>query len=91
MDNITEGDDEWDNIIDMEQGDVPNANYHRDFLIKHFEGADSMLKSVMLKEKLMSEKEEIHGKEEFEKVLRLDIGMTKLSTTLGMPVHGVGE
>ena len=51
LDNITEGDEEWDNIIDMEQGDVPNANYPRDFLMKHFEGADSMLKSVMLKEK----------------------------------------
>ena len=40
---------------------------------------------------MMSEKGEIHGKKEFEKVLRLAIGMTKLSTTLGMPVHGVGE
>ena len=45
----------------------------------------------MLKAKMMSEKGEIHGKEEFEKVLRLDIGMRKLSTTRGMPVHGVGE
>ena len=79
LDNITEGDEEWDNIIDMEQGDVPNANYHRDFLMKHFEGADSMLKSVMSKAKMMSEKGEIHGKEEFEKVLRLAIGMENIS------------
>ena len=63
LDNITEGDEEWDNIIDMEQGDVPNTNYPRDFLTKHFEGADSMLKSVMSKAKMMSEKGEIHGKD----------------------------
>ena len=50
------GDEEWDNIIDMEQGDVPNENYHRDFLMKHFAGADSMLKSVMSKAKIMSER-----------------------------------
>ena len=37
LDNIIGGDEDFDNIIDMEQGDVPNANYHRDFLMKHFE------------------------------------------------------
>ena len=63
-----------DNIIDMEQGDVPNPNYPQ-----HFEGADSMLKSVMSKAEMMSEKGEIYGKEEFEKVLRLAIGMRNLS------------
>ena len=91
LDNIIEGDEDLDNIIDMEQGDVPNENLHRDFPMKHFAWVDLRLKSVMLNAKIMSEKGEIHGKEEFEKVLRLDIGMRKLSTTLGMPVHGVGE
>ena len=86
LDNIAEGDEEWDNIIDMGQGDVPNPNYPQ-----YFERANLMLKSVMPKAKMMSEKGEIHGKEEFEKVLRLTIGMRNLSTTLGMPVHGVGE
>ena len=41
------GGSEDNNVIDMEQGDVPNANYSRDFLMKHFAGADLMLKSVM--------------------------------------------
>ena len=74
LDNITEGDEEWDNIIDMGQGDVPNPNYPQ-----YFERADLMLKSVMPKAKMMSENGEIHGKEEFEKVLRLAIGMRNLS------------
>ena len=74
LDNIAEGDEEWDNIIDMGQGDVPNPNYPQ-----YFERADLMLKSVMPKAKMMSENGEIHGKEEFEKVLRLAIGMRNLS------------
>jgi len=74
LDNIAEGDEEWDNIIDMGQGDVPNPNYPQ-----HFERADLMLKSVMSKAEMMSEKGEVHGKEEFEKVLRLAIGMRNLS------------
>ena len=74
LDNITEGDEEWDNIIDMGQGDVPTANYPQ-----YFERADLMLKSVMSKAEMMSEKGEIHGKEEFEKVLRLAIGMENIS------------
>ena len=74
LDNITEGDEEWDNIIDMGQGDVPNPNYPQ-----YFERANLMLKSVMPKAKMMSENGEIHGKEEFEKVLRLAIGMRNLS------------
>ena len=36
LDNIIEGDEDLDNIIDMEQGDVPNENHHHDFLMKHF-------------------------------------------------------
>jgi len=74
LDNIAEGDEEWDNIIDMGQGDVPNPNYPQ-----YFERANLMLKSVMPKAKMMSENGEIHGKEEFEKVLRLAIGMRNLS------------
>ena len=63
----------------MEQGDVPNENYHRDFLMKHFAGVDLRLKSVMLNAKIMPEKGEIHGKEEFEKVSRLAVGMNNLA------------
>ena len=44
LDNIIEGDEEWNNIIDMEQGDVPNENLHRDFPMKHFTWVDLMLK-----------------------------------------------
>ena len=83
LDNIIEGDEELDNIIDMEQGDVLDENYHRDFLMKHFAGADLMLKSVMLNAKLMSEKGEIHGKQEFEKASRLATGMNNLAQPLG--------
>ena len=38
LDNSIEGDEELDNIIDMEQGDVPNENYHCDFLMKILKG-----------------------------------------------------
>ena len=74
LDNIAEGDEEWDNIINMGQGDVPTANYPQ-----YCERADLMLKSVMSKAEMMSEKGEIHGKEEFEKVLRLANGMENIS------------
>ena len=47
--------------------------------MKYFAGVDLRLKSVMLNTKIKSEKGEIHGKEEFEKVLRLAIGMRNLS------------
>ena len=70
-----------DNIIDMEQGDVPNENYHRDFLMKHFNGADLRLKTVMLNTKIISEKGD--GKEEFEKASHLAIWMNNLAQPLG--------
>ena len=82
LDNIIEGNEDLDNIIDMEEGDVQNENLHRNFPMKHFAWVDLRLKSVMLNAKIMSEKGEIHGKEEFEKVSRLAVGM---------PVNGLGE
>ena len=83
LDNIIEGDEGLDNIIDMEQGDVPNENHHRDFLMKHFAWVDLRLKSVILNAKIMSEKGEIHGKEEFEKASRLAMWMNNLAQPLG--------
>ena len=91
LDNIIEGDEDLDNIIDMEQGDVPNENLHCDFPMKHFAWVDLRLKSVMLNAKIMSEKGEIHGKEEFEKASRLAIWMNNLAQPLGLPVNGLGE
>ena len=83
LDNIIEGDEDLDNFIDMEQGDVLNENLHRDFLMKHFAWVDLRLKSIMLNGKIMSEKGEIRGKEEFEKVSRLAVGMKNLAQPLG--------
>ena len=45
----------------------------------------------MLNAKIMSEKGEIHGKEEFEKASRLAIWMNNLAQPLGFPVNGLGE
>ena len=83
LDNIIEGDEELDSIIDMEQGDAPNKNYHRYFLMDHFDGTDLMLKSVISNAKILSEEGEIHGKEEFEKASRLATGMNNLAKRLG--------
>ena len=62
---------------------VPNENLCRDFLIEHFAGADLRLESVIMNAKIMSEKGEIHGKEEFEKASCLAIWMNNLAQPLG--------
>ena len=77
------GGSEDNNVIDMEQGDDMDENYHRDFIIDHFSMTQSMLKSVICDAKKMSDKGDIHGKAEFVKSSRLASGMNILAKNLG--------
>jgi len=77
------GGSEDNNVIDMEQGDDMDENYHRYFIIDHFAVAHSMLKLVICDAKKMSDEGEIHGKEELEKASHLVSGMNNLAKNLG--------
>ena len=77
------GGSEDNNVIDMEQGDDMDENYHRDFIIDHFSMTQLMLKSVICDAKKMSDKGDIHGKAEFVKASRLVSGMNILAKNLG--------
>ena len=78
-----EVDEEMENRIDMEQGDVLDENYRRDFIMDHFARADLMLKSVICTAKIMSIDGVIYGKEELEKASHLAIWINNLAKTLG--------